>query len=85
MPTIGADGFDILPFVEGRVVHDDHSSGQEFGQKVLRRPCMEDVGVDIGCEQAHGQECLSDQGADDTGWPLTCQSFTLWQRSSTGA
>ncbi|SDH45335.1 hypothetical protein SAMN05428952_101443 [Nitrosomonas sp. Nm132] len=45
MPSIGNGGFDILPFVEYRVILDDHASGQEFGQKVLRHPRMEDVDV----------------------------------------
>jgi hypothetical protein len=67
MPGIGNGGFDILPFVEGRVVHDNHASGQELGQKVLRHPRIEDVGVDIGGKQAHGQERPFDQSTDDIG------------------
>ncbi|AKH38533.1 hypothetical protein BCL69_10832 [Nitrosomonas communis] len=47
MPGIGKGGFDILPFVEGRFVHDSHAGGQELGQEVRYNPCMEDVGVDI--------------------------------------
>ncbi|SFN04623.1 hypothetical protein SAMN05421863_109014 [Nitrosomonas communis] len=38
MPSIGTGSFDILPFVERRVVHDDHASEQELGQNVLRHP-----------------------------------------------
>ena len=67
MPGIGNGGLDILPFVKGRVVHDNHASGQELGQKVLRHPGMEDVGVDMGGKQAHGQERPFDQSADDIG------------------
>ena len=67
MPGIGQGGFDILSLVERRVVHDDHASGREFGQKILRSPRMKDVSVDIGCEQAHGQERLFNQGTDDIG------------------
>ncbi len=29
MLGIGKGGFDILPFVEGRFVHDSHAGGQE--------------------------------------------------------
>jgi len=67
MPGISKGGFDVLSFVEHCVVHDDHASGQEFGQKVLRNPSIEDVGVDIGSKQAHGQERPFDQSADDIG------------------
>jgi hypothetical protein len=35
----------------------------------------EDIGVDIGCEQAHGQERFFDQGANELVRPLACQSF----------
>lgn len=67
MPGIGNGGLDILPFVEGRVVHDNHASGQELGQKVLRHPGIEDVGVDMGGKQAHSQEYPFDQSADHIG------------------
>lgn len=70
MPGIGNGDFDILPFVEGRVVHDNHASGQELGQKVLRHPRIEDVSVDISGKQAHGQERSFDQSADHIG--TTC-------------
>ncbi|AKH38202.1 hypothetical protein NX761_11630 [Nitrosomonas sp. PLL12] len=46
IPGIGKGGFDTLPFVERRVVHDNYASGQELGQKVLCNPRMEDVGID---------------------------------------
>ncbi len=55
MPGIGNGGLDILPLMEGRVVHDNYASGQELGQKVLRHPRIENVGSDIGCKQAHSQ------------------------------
>ncbi len=87
MPGIGQGGFDILSLVERRVVHDDHASRREFGQKILRNPRMKDVSVDIGCEQAHGQERLFDQGANDIGSAF-CRPIFLRhsnQRSPTGA
>ena len=68
MPGMGNGGLDILPLMECRVVHDNHASGQELGQKVLRHPRIKNVGSDTtGCKQAYGQERLSDQGADDMG------------------
>ncbi len=54
-----------LPFVECRVGHDNHASGQKLRHQVLRHPCIENVGGDIGYEQAYGQQRLSDQGAND--------------------
>jgi hypothetical protein len=66
MPGIGKGGFDILPLVEGRVVHDNHASGQELGQKVLRHPrMMEDVGVVIDGKQFYGQERSFEQSISD--------------------
>ena len=58
---------DFLPLMEGRVVHDNHASGQELGQKVLRHPRIENVRGDIGYEQTYGQQRLSDQGANHIG------------------
>jgi hypothetical protein len=67
MPGIGNSSLDILPFMEGCVVHDNHASGQKFRQKVLRYPRIKNIGGDIGYEQAYGQQRLSDQGANDIG------------------
>ena len=67
MPGIGNGGLDILPFMEGCVVHDNHASGQKFRQQVLRQPRIENVRGDIGDEQAYGQQRLSDQGTDPIG------------------
>ena len=67
MPGIGNGGFDILPLMEGCVVHDNHASGQKFRQKVLRQPRIENVRGDIGYEQAYGQQRLSDQSANHIG------------------
>ncbi|SFL56246.1 hypothetical protein SAMN05421863_10018 [Nitrosomonas communis] len=67
MPGIGKGGLDILPFVEGRVVHDNYARRQKFRQKVLGHPCIENVGGDMGYEQVYGQERLSAQGADHMG------------------
>ncbi|SFL56042.1 hypothetical protein SAMN05421863_10011, partial [Nitrosomonas communis] len=50
MPGMGNGGLDILPWVECRVVHDNHASGQKFRQKVLRYPRIENVSGDIGYE-----------------------------------
>ena len=85
MLGIGNGGFDILPLMEGCVVHDNHASGQKFRQKVLRQPRIENVRGDIGDEQAYSQQRLSDQGADHIGSACSCQSFTPWARSPTGA
>ena len=41
---------------EHRIVYGDYAGGQEFGQKTLLNPCMEEAGVVIGYEQARGQE-----------------------------
>ena len=39
MCAVVANGdLDILSFVECRVIHDDHASRREFGQKVLHNP-----------------------------------------------
>lgn len=67
MASIGKGSFDILSFMERRVVHDDHASEREFRQKILHNPRMKDVSVDIGCEQTHSQERLFDQRVDDIG------------------
>ena len=85
MPSIGNGGFDILPFMERRVVHDNYASGQELGQKVLRHPRIENVGGDIGYEQAYGQERPFDQSTDHIG-SASCMpifyaiaTFTYWR------
>lgn len=85
MPGIGNGGFDILPFMERRVVHDNHARGQKFRQKVLRHPRIENVGGDIGYEQAYGQEYPSNQSADHIG-SASCMpifyamaTFTHWR------
>jgi hypothetical protein len=41
--------------------------GQKFRQKILHQPRIENVGGDIGDEQAYGQQRLSDQGVDHIG------------------
>ncbi|SFN16512.1 hypothetical protein SAMN05421863_11187 [Nitrosomonas communis] len=85
MPGIGNGGLDILPLMEGCVVHDNYASGQKFRQKVLRHPRIENVGGDMGYEQAYGQQRLSDQGADHMGsascMPIfyTMDAFTHWR------
>ncbi len=63
----GNGGLDILPFMEGCVVHDNHASGQKFRQKVLRYPRIENVRGDIGYEQTYGQQRLSDESANHIG------------------
>ncbi|SFM20240.1 hypothetical protein SAMN05421863_10176 [Nitrosomonas communis] len=67
MPDMGNGGLDILPLMKGCVVHDNRASEQKFRQKVLRHSRIDNVGGDMGYEQAYGQECLSDQGADHMG------------------
>ncbi len=67
MPGIGNGGLDILPFMKGCVVHDNHASGQKFRQQVLRYPPIENVSGDIGDEQTYGQERLSDESANHIG------------------
>ena len=85
MPSMGNGSLDILPLMEGRVVHDNHASGQKFRQQVLRYPRIGNVSGDMGHEQAYGQERLSDQGADHMG-STSCMpifyamgAFTHWR------
>nr|WP_254776424.1 hypothetical protein [Nitrosomonas sp. Nm34] len=67
IPGVGNGGFDILLFMKRCVVHDNHASRQKFRQQVLRHSRIENVGGDIGDEQAYGQQRLSDQSADPIG------------------
>ncbi|SFM86353.1 hypothetical protein SAMN05421863_106222 [Nitrosomonas communis] len=68
--------------MEGRVAHDNHASVQKFRQKVLRHPSIENVGGDIGDEQAYGQQHFSDQGVDDMG-SASCMSIFYAMRALT--
>ena len=50
--------------MERGVVHDDHASWRKFGQKVLLHPGCEDFGVDVGPEQADGEQRSTQQSAN---------------------
>lgn len=63
-----ADGlFDIVALVERGVVHDQRGARREFRDQVLSDPAVEDIGVDVGVEQADGEHDPSRKRADNIG------------------
>lgn len=56
--------FDVCALVEGSVVHDESGPRRELRHQVLHQPGMEDVGGDVGLEQADGEQRGSRQGTD---------------------
>lgn len=47
---------DVLPFVEGGVIEDDHGGGRQLRKEHAVGPSEEDLGVDAGFKKANGDE-----------------------------
>ena len=60
----------VLAFVEGGVIEDDHGGGRQLGEEDLVDPGEEDLGVDAGFEETDGDELVAQEGADDVDAPL---------------
>jgi hypothetical protein len=67
MVGAGAGLLDVLAFVEGGVVHDDHASLGQLGQEILPDPGSEDLGIDSEAEPCDRQQATANQRADDVG------------------
>ena len=50
---------EVLPFVEGGVIENDHGSGWPLGEEDVVGPSKEDFGVDAGFKKADGNELES--------------------------
>ena len=40
--------FCVVAFVEGCVIHDDHSAGRQFGQQIVLEPKVKDICINVG-------------------------------------
>lgn len=81
MASVLTGFFHLRPLMERSVVHDDHAFFWKFRKQVLFDPRREDGRVDIGLEQADGEQGASQQSADGVrpsfGAPIVCSKTAL--------
>lgn len=70
MSCISDNALGILALVEGCIVHDDNSFELEAWGQILRHPCGKNVSIYIHIEQSHGEQCFTDQSANNVGPPF---------------
>ena len=61
---------DVLPFVEGGVIEDDHGGGRQLRKEHVVGLSEEDLGVDTGFKKADGDELETQKGTDHVSAPL---------------
>ena len=56
MPRVSDHGLGVRSFMKRGIVHDHHRSGREFGDKIMLKPQIEDIRVDIPISQSNSEQ-----------------------------
>lgn len=52
MAGMGNGSADVDTLMEGGIVHHNHGMRRQFGEQILHRPFIKDIGIDVGFKQA---------------------------------
>jgi len=70
MASLTQGVLNVLAFVEGGVIQDNHSGRGELREENLMNPGEEGIGVDAALKETDGDELKAEQGTDDVDPPL---------------
>ena len=73
----------VLPFVEGGVIHHDHTASGQLRQQYFCRPCVENIAVYAAIKGSESKWHSAAQGADNVGLCLApsrypCAFLPVW-------